>query len=1273
MTVAIVAEKPSVGRDLAKVLGATKQGQGYLQGNGYVVTWAVGHLVTIAEPHVMEEKWKKWRLYDLPMIPKEWRLATYEKLKDQFEVVRRILLSEQIEKVICATDAGREGELIFRYIYESTGCTKPVERLWISSLTQEAIAEGFKALRPAKDFDNLAAAASARSRADWLVGLNLSRLYSLRSEENYSVGRVQTPTLAMIVEREKAIQAFVPEDYGEIHVTLLAGVERPFPGTLIEAPASKSPQISDVSPSASIDEIGAARESTSWASAKPKRFAKDGDAIKALVKHLKATRTGTIHWQQSKKNKIPPPMFFDLTELQRHANRLYGYSAQQVLEYAQALYEQRKLLTYPRTDSRHLSKDVAAQLPKVLSAVSGSYPAAAEVLKNFRTLNKRFVDDGEVTDHHAIIPTPIAPRLDSLPEGEARIYDLVVRRLLAAWYPDHVVAISHVVSRFPGIEAETEVFTLSTGTVIEVEGWKEVEPVGGAAKSKAKKKGVEQKTEAASSKADTSLLETALPKGLVVGRSLDLKDVRAVDKSTRPPQRLNDASLLSAMESAGKSLTDKRLSDAMKERGLGTPATRASIIEILLSRQYIKREGKAFFATERGIRLIDNVDPTVKSPEMTGAWEARLKDMEKGKEAFAKFMHDVEEYVREVVGRGVKGGSPSSSNVQKLQPSTGKLPSEKVVATRDPIAAAKPGGVTPTPLEILQQRFQHQSFLPYQREAIEQVLRGQNVLVVMPTGAGKSLCYQLSALARGRCGVVVSPLIALMDDQVFKLRQLGIRAMALHGGMSREQSRAVCIEYLQGRCELLYITPERLGVPGFPEMLAKFMPALIAIDEAHCISQWGHDFRPDYRMIRDRLLPLSNVPLVAVTATATPQVRQDIVQQLGREKWDLQVHGFWRDNLALEVKQVKSKDRLAEAVKIISMPTARPAIIYAPTRKGAEEWAKELSRTRINTAVYHAGLPQAERRQAQEDFVGDKVDVIVATIAFGMGVDKPNVRTVLHAAMPSSIESYYQEVGRAGRDGKPSRCILLTSDEDMRSHNYHIQKDYPLIEDMEKVLQAIGETSVGRERLVQSLDMESELLDRCLEKLWLHGALVLRGDDQFSEGVKNWVSGYLAQRDERVKRLGEMLQFCRNKSCRMQTVVSYFGDERFEEAGCRICDNCRSGDAAAATRGGKEPAAFSELILDAEAQTRLVKLKEWRKRIGEAEGLPLYRVVNNGTLDALARQFPHSLRDLEDVKGMGPKLRERYGSEILQLLNRGDVVGGVVSVSQKGSESTLGS
>src|SRR5579872_2884351 len=348
-SVAVLAEKPSVARDIARVLGANTKGDGFLHGNGYVVTWAIGHLAALAQPHEIRPEWKYWRASLLPMLPSEWPLVVYEKTRDQFATVQKILNSPRFSEIVCATDAGREGELIFRYIYEAAQCGKPVSRLWISSLTPDSIRKGFDALRPGTDYDPLADAARGRSRADWLVGMNLSRAYSLAySGDVLSVGRVQTPTLAMVVERELAIRNFVPEDYMEVVATfhpIGTPSDNTYNGTWFRD--KESPQ-------------------------QTMRLASDGEEANRIAARARSGQAA-IESIESQTQRMPPPLFYDLTELQRHANRLFGFSAQRTLDLAQALYERHKLLSYPRTDSRHLSKDVAETLPRVVAAIQAAY------------------------------------------------------------------------------------------------------------------------------------------------------------------------------------------------------------------------------------------------------------------------------------------------------------------------------------------------------------------------------------------------------------------------------------------------------------------------------------------------------------------------------------------------------------------------------------------------------------------------------------------------------------------------------------------------------------------------------------------------------------------------------------------------------------------------------------------------------------------------------------------------------------------------------------
>ncbi len=423
MTIAVVAEKPSVARDIARVLGASQRGEGRLSGGGYVVTWAIGHLVRLAEPPEIRPEWKRWAAGDLPMLPSEWPLLVADRTKDQFRAVQKVLREPDVTEVVCATDAGREGELIFRYIYEAAGCRKPVRRLWISSLTPDAIRRGFQSLRPRADFDPLADAAHGRTRADWLVGMNLSRAATLAHGELFSVGRVQTPTLALLVEREKAIRAFVPEDYLEVVATFAPGESAPGAGSY---------------------------RGTWFRGERPtpeaRRLPPDGVEARAIVERVRGGRA-EVESVESETRRIPPPLLYDLTELQRHANRLYGLSAKETLAVAQALYEEQKLLTYPRTDSRHLSRDVAATLPAVVAAIAGPYSALLAPGTGERPLGRRFVDDAKVTDHHAIIPTAIPAEGLALSRDERRVYDLVCRRLLMAWHDEHVFAVTTVVTR----------------------------------------------------------------------------------------------------------------------------------------------------------------------------------------------------------------------------------------------------------------------------------------------------------------------------------------------------------------------------------------------------------------------------------------------------------------------------------------------------------------------------------------------------------------------------------------------------------------------------------------------------------------------------------------------------------------------------------------------------------------------------------------------------------------------------------------------------------
>ncbi len=1303
--VAVVAEKPSVARDIAKVLGATARGEGYLHGNGYVVTWAIGHLVALAQPHQIRPQWRAWRRDLLPMLPESWPLVVLEETRKQFEVVRSILTSPRVARVVCATDAGREGELIFRYIYEAAGCTKPVSRLWISSLTPEAIREGFANLRDWSHYDRLAEAARGRSRADWLVGMNLSRAYTLACGEELSVGRVQTPTLAMLVERELAIRAFVPEEYLHVVARFAPGEGHAFEGTWFRP---------------GLQPLEAAM-----------RLAADGEEAARIVERVK---TGEAHLEavERETRRLAPPLLYDLTELQRHANRLYGFSAQRTLEAAQSLYERHKLISYPRTDSRHLSTEVAATLPRITAAIAPAYAGLVAPGTGGRPLGKRFVDDSKVTDHHAIIPTGVSPKNLDPASDEGKIFDLVCRRLLQAWHEDHVFAVTTAITLVRNAAEASEDRFRSTGTTIERQGWRVLEPAPRRQEGAQGEEGVAE-----------------LPPGLAEGAPVAVLEAEAVKRRTQPPKRFTEATLLTAMETAGRSLEDKELSEAMKDSGLGTPATRAQIIETLIKRGFVVRRGKSLEATDKGIRLIEVVHPEVKSPAMTGQWEAYLKRIERAEAQLEPFLAGIAEYVRKVVA---KVGRIEAAKPAAPPPARVELRPPERVATHD------------TRLEeILRTRFGFEQFRPNQEEVCQALVAGEDVLLVMPTGSGKSLCYQLPGVARGGVTLVISPLIALMEDQVAKLSALGFAADRIHSGRDREAQRAAATSYVEGRLDFLFIAPERLRVPGFPELLARRKPALIAIDEAHCISQWGHDFRPDYRMIGRHLPALRPAPVIALTATATPLVQRDIAEQLGLRSPRRFIHGFRRDNIAIEVVRAPQAARLALAEEILLDPARRPAIVYAPTRNDAARLAEVLRRS-LPAAAYHAGLTSARREEVQSLFREGALEVIVATIAFGMGIDKPDIRTVIHTALPASLEGYYQEIGRAGRDGGPARAILMHAWADRFTHDHFFRRDYPEADTVARVFELLGETPQPRDELRQKGPLPPDIFDTALEKLWIHGGAEVDAGDNVRRGSGDWRSAYEAQRAYKAAQFERMIAYAEMPGCRMLALIRHFGDLEDARRPCGICDFCdpagtvaqrfreatseeielarrtlaalpgsgwlasgrlyaqvappglsdrrgfeellaalaraglieveeaafekdgrrieyrkvrRSGRAAEETlsklrfpaeiEGPERPArrrrtpskAAGEVAPPAKtaapplAQAAVEQaLRAWRLEEARRRRVPAFRILSDRALEALAALQPKSTGELLEVPGIGLKIVERYGGALLELIDR---------------------
>ncbi len=466
---------------------------------------------------------------------------------------------------------------------------------------------------------------------------------------------------------------------------------------------------------------------------------------------------------------------------------------------------------------------------------------------------------------------------------------------------------------------------------------------------------------------------------------------------------------------------------------------------------------------------------------------------------------------------------------------------------------------------LLHQTFGFPAFRANQEAVCRAATDGRDVLLVMPTGAGKSLCYQLPAIARGGTALVISPLIALMDDQAAKLAASGLKVARIHSGLSRDQSREACRDYLNGTLQFLFIAPERMRVPGFPQMLARRKPALIAVDEAHCISAWGHDFRPDYRTLGEHLPSLRPSPIIALTATATPTVQRDIVAQLQLSQPALFIHGFRRDNLHIEIVEMSKPCRTEFVTKLLTKPENRPAIVYAPSRKSAEELAGTLG---SKAAAYHAGLEPSVRERVQSGFQSGKLDVVVATIAFGMGIDKADVRTVVHIALPASVEAFYQEIGRAGRDGQPSRTVLLHSFADRKMHDFFLERDYPAATELARVAAVLTPDFQMPDILRQRLKMAAEDFDKAAEKLASQGAASFDMEGNVRVTGKPgagsaWKSGYEAQIAFRRSQIDRMVAFAESSQCRMSALVQHFGDTADGLRPCGRCDFCAPEDAAA--------------------------------------------------------------------------------------------------------------
>lgn len=588
----VLAEKPSVAKEIARVLGCRKGGNGFIAGDKYIVTWALGHLVTLADPEAYDNKYKTWRMEDLPMLPERMKTVIIGQTSKQFRTVSSLLSSPEVSELVIATDAGREGELVARWIIEKAHFKKKMSRLWISSQTDKAIKEGFASLKPASQYDNLYKSALCRAQADWLVGLNVSRALTCKHNAQLSAGRVQTPTLAMIVKREDEILHFRPKEYFTVR--------------------------------AYFDGYSAVYKDKNNQS----RFF-DSARAEELVKELQGKR-GVLSQVKKVYKFQAPPAAYDLTELQRDANRKYGFSAKQTLACMQSLYETHKLLTYPRTDSRYITKDIVPTLPERLRAIAiGPYKDAANAVLRAKPIPTKYVvNDAKVTDHHAIIPTEQYVDLNRLSSDERKVYDLVVRRFIAVLSPAFEYDEVQVKLSFGAREFYTK------GKTVRSAGWKALYDTSLAEDDDG---------------ADDDIATQSLPV-LSQGAPVFAREIKCVSGKTKPPARYNEATLLTAMENPSGQVEDGSLRDALKTAGgLGTPATRADIIEKLFDSFCLERRGKEILPTSKGVQLISIVPPDLKSAVLTAQWEQRLSLIAAGKANDREFVAEMRKYASSLV------------------------------------------------------------------------------------------------------------------------------------------------------------------------------------------------------------------------------------------------------------------------------------------------------------------------------------------------------------------------------------------------------------------------------------------------------------------------------------------------------------------------------------------------------------------------------------------------------------------------------------------------
>lgn len=591
----VLAEKPSVGRDIARVLQCSKKGNGYFEGNQYIVTWALGHLVTLADPEVYGQQYSSWRIEDLPIMPSPLRLVIIKESNKQFHAVKQQMKRNDVKEIVIATDAGREGELVARWIIEMAHVNKPIKRLWISSVTDKAIREGFRNLKDGKAYDHLYASAAARAEADWLVGINATRALTCKHNAQLSCGRVQTPTLAIVAKREEEIRQFTPKPYYGLTAVAQGPIQLQW----------QDPETKDI-----------------------KSFSKE--KMDRLLASLKQEQSAEVIEVTKAHKKTFAPQLYDLTELQRDANRIFGFSAKETLSIMQGLYEHHKVVTYPRTDSRYLSADIVETLPDRVKAVQMKpyAPLAAKVLRAPIKDNKSFVDDSKVSDHHAIIPTEQSVLLSDLSDRERKIFDLVVKRFLAVLFPAFEYEQTTIQAKIG-----SERF-IARGKIVLAQGWREV---------------YDYDVEDEDSKSGVS--EQTLPK-IAKGDRLRLQSVSQTKGETKPPEPFTEATLLTAMENPARYMANesKDLIKTIGETGgLGTVATRADVIEKLFNSFLFEKRGKHIFVTAKGKQLLELVPDDLQSPTLTAQWEQKLSAIAKGSLNKQAFISDIKTYAKTVV------------------------------------------------------------------------------------------------------------------------------------------------------------------------------------------------------------------------------------------------------------------------------------------------------------------------------------------------------------------------------------------------------------------------------------------------------------------------------------------------------------------------------------------------------------------------------------------------------------------------------------------------